>query len=407
MFHKMPYRTICILLGIVALASLSGCKLFTHNEPIGFERERLELDSDTDRGFPVGDLDPRNLGSQLMVLIRRAPNSVQARQSYAEAEAKFQNASSLQERQRRRAFRKAADGFLDAAKEWPESELEQDALFMAAESYFFADDYPEASDLFERVATEYPYNRHTDLINARRFRIAQYWLAIVKNKGEGPFSVNITDHQRPWRDSRGHSLRIFDKIRIDDPRGKLADDATLAAANSYFESKNYYLADEYYEDLRSSFLNSEHQFMAHYLGVQAKLRSYRGPEYSGAVLDDAEKLVKQIWRQFPVDADKRREELNKTWAEIRHKQAERDWWTAKFYERQKAYGSAKYQYAQIMKKYDDTGFAQEAKLAYARISDRPDVFEVPFAWIEDYVPTTKKATPLVAVHPTATDTIRR
>jgi hypothetical protein len=60
-----------------------------------------------------------------------------------------------------------------------------------------------------------------------------------------------------------------------------------------------------------------------------------------------------------------------------------------------------------MKNYDDTQFAREANLALAAIVDRPNVREVPFAWIENYVPTQKKAKPLVARNPTATDTIRR
>lgn len=399
----MPYRPICILLGFLALAASSGCKLFTSVEPSSYEREVSELEE----GFSVTDVDPRSIGSKLMAVARGSQDTEDAKRAYAEAETKFRSATSLEAGKRRRTFRRAASGFLKAAEKWPESELEQDALFMASESYFFADDYPEANELLERVADEYPNNRHTDIINARRFRIAQYWLELVRIKGESSFSVNVTDHQRPWRDTTGHALRTFDKIRIDDPRGKLADDATMAAANAYLASENYYLADEYYEDLRSAFPNSEHQFMAHYLGVEAKLLSYRGAEYSGVALDEAEELVKQIWRQFPVDADKYREQLDKAWVEVRHKQADRDWLTAKFYERRKEFGAAKYQYALIMKNYDDTQFSREANLALAAIADRPNVRDVPFAWIENYVPTQKKAKPLVARNPTATDTIRR
>jgi len=74
---------------------------------------------------------------------------------------------------------------------------------------------------------------------------------------------------------------VFDKIRIDDPTGKLSDDATLAAANAYFAQGDFEKADQFYTDLRKTFPSSEHQFTAHFLGLKAKLLCYSGPDYSG------------------------------------------------------------------------------------------------------------------------------
>jgi hypothetical protein len=71
------------------------------------------------------------------------------------------------------------------------------------------------------------------------------------------------------------------------------------AANEYFQAGKYLRADEYYTDLRQAYPTSEHQFSAHFLGLKTKLMSYLGPNYSTNVLDDAEKLIKQMRRQFP------------------------------------------------------------------------------------------------------------
>ena len=414
-FPKMPHRPLIVLLATFALPVMTGCKIFTGVDRVtstdvnanGLLLERPVFEEETPKPSTLSALDPTRLGHNLKRATGHDSDPVKARQVYAEGEALFLAAERMEPgHQRRQAFRKASRKFGDASGEWPGSEVDQDSLFMSAESYFFADDYPESNELFERLAKDYPNNRHTDLLNARRFRIAQYWLSLIDKDDEGAFSFNFTDKQRPWRDTRGNALRIYDKIRLDDPRGKLADDATMAAANAYFRDGKYYEADEYYLDLRTAFPNSEHQFMAHYLAIQAKVRSYRGPEYSGAVLDEAEELVKQVWRQFPVEGDENREDLNRAWAEIRHKQAERDWLTARYYTRQKAYGAAKFQLAQIMNDYEDTAFGKEAQLALSEIADRPNIVEAPFAWLENYVPTKDKPKPLVAAQP-YTDTLQR
>lgn len=421
----MPYRPTRVFtatfacLTLVSCAMLPGCKNFTSVDRVtnsaatpltanGLRQEVPRFEDEREKDVSATSvLNPTRLGENWKRATGKQPKPDLARQAYTEGENLFRSASQAEPgAQRRQLFRRAAAQFERASEAWPESEVDQDALFMAAESYFFADDYPESNELFEQLAKDYPNNRHTDLLNARRFRIAQYWLSVMDGKKEGLLSFNLIDSERPLRDTRGNALRIYDKIRLDDPRGKLADDATMAAANAHFQAGKYYMADEYYKDLRTAFPNSEHQFMAHYLAIQAKFRSYRGPEYSGAVLDDAAELVKQVWRQFPVEADKHREDLNRAWAEIRHKQAERDWLTARYYTRQKAYGAAKYQYAQIMENYEDTAYGQEAKTALAAIADRPDTVEAPFAWLENYVPTKNKPKPLVAAQPHS-DTIQR
>ena len=46
-------------------------------------------------------------------------------------------------------------------------------------------------------------------------------------------------------------------MRIDDPTGKLADDATIALANAYFEQERYLDAADTYEDLRVNFPSSQ------------------------------------------------------------------------------------------------------------------------------------------------------
>ncbi len=241
----------------------------------------------------------------------------------------------------RRLFLDASDQFAEAASRWPDSALEEDALFRAGESQFFADHYVKANDYFEQLLKKYPNTRYLDLVGARRFVIAQYWLKLNAEPGFKGIGINLTDNAIPWTDTFGHAIRIYDRMRLDDPTGKLADDATIAAANANFTKGNYEKADQYYSDLRTHFPSSEHQFNAHYLGIQAKLRGYRGARYTGEALEETDKLIQQVRRQFPQQVREHEQELDRAAREVRYLLAEREWLMAQYYtQRQGIRGSA-------------------------------------------------------------------
>ena len=169
---------------------------------------------------------------------------------------------------------------------------------MQGESLFFADRLVEASDVYETLQSDFPRNRHIDKVAARLFSISQYWINVAKAEEGSWGSINLTDPTRPRLDTQGHAIRVLDQIRFDDPTGRLAD-AALAAAVEYMRQGQFQEADEFLLDIRETFPDSEHLFMAHLLGITVKLETYRGPKYSGLALEEAEKLVKQTRERFP------------------------------------------------------------------------------------------------------------
>src|SRR5690606_37539856 len=105
------------------------------------------------------------------------------RQAYAEADDHF----------RQQRYAEAADAYRTAANRWPDSILEEDAMFMRAEALFFSDQYPKASDLYGELMKKYENSRYLDRITARQFQIARYW---EEYQGAG-YVPNFTDHTRP------------------------------------------------------------------------------------------------------------------------------------------------------------------------------------------------------------------
>ena len=57
----------------------------------------------------------------------------------------------------------------------PHSPIEQDAMFMLAESYFFDDRYIKARDAYDALVKEHPNTRYLDTVIDREWNIARYW----------------------------------------------------------------------------------------------------------------------------------------------------------------------------------------------------------------------------------------
>jgi outer membrane protein assembly factor BamD (BamD/ComL family) len=336
------------------------------------------------------DLQPQNVTKLVKKATGNGPNRQFARDAYLEAETLYKQAAELPENQRPERFVAAGEKYIEAAERWPGSALEQDALFMAGESYFFADYYPKANTLYEQLIKAFPNSRYLDTIDQRRYAIARYWLEMQRKDPESWYGFNLWDQQRPWRDTHGHALRIYDKIRIDDPTGKLADDATLAVANEHFANKKFQKADDYYTDLRTAYPTSEHQFTAHFVGMKAKLESYLGPNYGAKSLDEAEKLIKQMRRQFPRECEEQKEYLDKAAAEIRYKKAEKVFQTAAYYDFRAEYRAATMYYQKVIKEFDDTPFAEKSQTRIAEIAPLPPKPEQYAPWLVNLLPKRDK-----------------
>ncbi len=396
-------RTTAILI-VVCFATASGCASMGSQSATSDTGSRSTLFPSTERdddgpeesdGLEWSDFSLDKIGRTTKKLTGRGPNRKLARELYQTADAEYRQAADAQGEGRAGLFAAAAPKFSEAADRWPDSALAMDGLFMAGESYFFADNYPMANKQYEKLVKAFPNNKYMDVVNQRRFAIAKYWLDTDRESPEQFYYVNFFDGTRPWKDARGSGLRVFDKIRIDDPIGKFADDATLAAGNEHFSRGKFYKADEFYSDLRKTYPSSEHQFLAHFLGLKAKLGNYGGPAYSGAPLDEAEKLIKQMRRQFPQESEQEREFLDRAAAEVRYLQAQRLDYLAKYYDRRSEYGAARHYYARIVKEYDDTPIAAKAQERATQIADLPGVPDQALPWLVAMFPESDPVKPLI------------
>jgi len=303
-------------------------------------------------------------------------NQAAARQHFAEAE----NAM------RQSDFDMAAEKYEAAMENWPNSPLEEDAMFMLGEAYFFADEYPDALTAYEELLKKYKRSRHLEKAVAREFQIGHYWEQLHENNPKWILSPNFTDGSRPRLDTLGHARRAYSRVRLNDPTGKLADDSLMATASSFFKRGEWDSAAYHYTLLVREYPDSEHQYDAHILGIQSHMRVYQGPEYDKTPLVEAETLLKQALRQFPNQPPEQRQRLTTVQAQIKAAAAERDFSTAEFYARQGFVDSARQYHQQILADYPNTPIAARSHQRIAELQSEPGVPPQRFAWLSGVFP---------------------
>ena len=302
-------------------------------------------------------------------MVGRGPNEKVARAAMDEADTLFKAGD----------YAAATPKYKQVIDRWPDSVLEEDALWQLGECQFFTDQYPRAEDTYEEIVKKYANTKYLDRIAQRQFVIAQYWIALDDKHSYPTIVPNLFDRSRPLFDTRGRALKAYDHVRINDPRGPLADDSIMAQANTHFLRRQLLDADYFYGLLRSEYPDSDFLLQAHLLGLQAKLQAYQGPAYEGGVLDEASILADQVLVQFPDQLSREEEDrVDRTRGAIAAQLADRHWRRAEFYAKGRHYTSARIYYALVARDYGDTQLALAAREKYQAIAGLEDVSDDPF-----------------------------
>lgn len=323
-------------------------------------------------------------------------NRDRAIELYREGDQLFRQAASLNSASAEQTYARAGKLFARSAEAFPGSALEQDAIYMAGQSYFFANQLTTAEEYLGKLQHEHPRNRHSERAERLLIAIAQYWIETDKAGAGNVIPVNFTDDTRPWTDSSGHAIRVLDQLRYDDPTGQMTDDATMMIALEHMRQSNYFDADQVFTDLRELFPDSTHVFNAHLLGLQCKLAMYAGANYSGLALEEAQELIDRIRRVYPNELQKPevRQIVAQSAAQVEYLQAEKLWNRASYREKQANYGGAKIYYDELLEKFPNTPFAQQARERLVAIQDKPEVRPQRLAFLAKLFPPAQPQKPL-------------
>jgi TolA-binding protein len=324
-------------------------------------KKKVDDEGEEKSGFDLDSLAPSNVIKKVKEMAGYGPNEQIARAAYEEGQRLF----------REKKYDEAAKQFATAADRWPDTSLEEDAMFWRAESFFFGDRYPAAQEGYDKLLKKYTYSRYMDKAVARQFAIGRYWEQFQTAEPHWPTTPNFVDKTRPLFDTWGNSLKAYEHVRLNDPTGPLADDALMAGANAYFIHGRNEDAALNYDLLRKEYPKSEHQKNAHLLGIESKQRMYQGPLYDGTPLKEASELADQTMIRFGLTLGADRDQLIEAKNRMIAEQAERDRAMGQYYEKNGHYGAARYYYNSLIEKYPQTPAAAQARQRLDEIKDYP------------------------------------
>lgn len=354
--------------GVPGASTVEAQPAPTGGVPVNVARAK----KDDDNGFDWSDLAPEKTWKRLKEATGYGADEPIARKAMQDGEAQF----------RERKYAEAAKNFYAASWRWPDSMLEEDAMFMLAESYFFDDRYSAAHDAYTNLLKKYDNTRYLDTVMVREFAIGRYWEQADLKQPRWVVIPNATDKTRPWFDDFGNAMHAYQQIRLHDPTGPLADQSIMATANAQFRKRNWEEAERLYNLLRKEYPKSQFQKEAHMLGLQSAMQTYQGPYYEKQPLDRAKEYADQTLTQFRGRLGDEEQRIVEQRAKIVAEQAERVWMMGQYYEKKSAYGAARHYYRSVIEQYPTTPLAERARTRLEEIKDKPDNPPDRFGWLK-------------------------
>jgi len=345
----------------------------------------------------LDDLSPSQISTTIKTRWLSQSDSSTASQSLSRGKELFASASSQHQaspegEDHLESFTEAANQFRVASANAPDSAIEEESFYLEGEAYFFANRYVQANRAFEKLVAKYPGTRFLDLAEQKRLAIAQYWLELDENGSKFAFN----DPQRPKTGMAGEARRILHRIRVDDPTGTYADDATIALGKAFLRDENYYDAADTFKDIRTNYPQSRYQYEAHMLELQSHLQGYKGPSYDATPLTSADEILDQMVRKFPRESQDNLDHLEQSATLIRNQLAERDYVLGDHYAKRGENRAAKLCYERVAENYSDTQYGRTVTDRIADVSSKPPVPAQHAEWLVNLFPDDTPAKPIIA-----------
>ena len=292
---------------------------------------------------------------------------------------------------------KAEWAFWNIARKYKDTPVEEDALFMMAESQYARGRHSWAQDGYDELLDKYPSTRHMNVATQRLFEISETWLRhpeLVKSEEIQPVNFedpnetplppdtrertwdpslampvfpNMWDRSRPVFDTEGRALQALRSIWLHDPTGPLADDALMLTASYHLRKGDYSEADRTYEILREQYPRSPHLENAFLFGSHVKLMSYQGPLYEGQTLEEARRLTESTLRLYPNHPERERklDEIR----EIDEARARREWEMVRYWQKKGRPLSVATACREVIRLYPNSSYAQQARELLAEMDE--------------------------------------
>ena len=231
-----------------------------------------------------------------------------------------------------------------AAQRYPE------ALYVKATAALELGDYREAHDTYQSLMTDFPGSVYAERALAADFRIGEQYLDGKKRKAwKGLLRVRDYDE----------GIKIMDNMIANHADTELAEYALKTKADYYYRRGEFELAEEEYARLARDYPRSRYEPYAALLSAQSALASFPGVKFDDAGLIEAEERFTQFQRRYPHLAEAK--QVPVILDQIRTTRAQKEFETARFYERTRKPAAAAFYYRSTVKNWPGTTWAAQAE----------------------------------------------
>jgi TolA-binding protein len=265
-------------------------------------------------------------------------------------------------------FRKIADNQKNTLQ------VLEGARWFQAECFYKQGLYPDAAERYLQLLHTFPSAAHGEQCRKKLFDIANYWLDETRDQmeqarevreGKRWFTTPIApvhfEDSKPLLDIEGHALRMLEAVYMTNPHGELADKALFYLGSVKFYREDYREADHYFYTLVKTRPKSEHAAKALELSIICKEICTGGPDYDGRRLQEARDLITMARHAYPELSRGNEQFLTKQMVAINKLEAEKDFNTARFWDRTGHPGSAYFCYEIVKRRYPGTSYAEKAE----------------------------------------------
>lgn len=200
---------------------------------------------------------------------------------------------------------------------------------------------------YQKVIDKYPFSERIQEIINREYGIAEKFMSGEKRKALG-IELPV---ENP-------AIEIFGKVVENSTYGPLAPKAQYKLGLVLKSLLRYYEAEEEFNKLISRYPGSEWAAAAKFQLAECRASLSKGPSYDQGATQEAKEKFEAFVKEHP-DAVLSLE-AEKNIAKLREKEAQSSYDIASFYEKQRAFGSARIYYNDLIKNYPDSSWAPKA-----------------------------------------------
>lgn len=205
----------------------------------------------------------------------------------------------------------------------------------------------EAFQAYQKVIDKYPFSTRIQEIIEKQYALAERFIEGEKRKALG---VNLP--------VENPAIEILTKVVENSTYGPLAAKAQYKLGLVLKQLQRYYEAEEAFNKVLSRYPESDWVEPAKFQIAECRAAVSRGPAYDQGAAQEAKEKFEEFVRDNP-DAelsDKAEENISA----LNEKEAQANFETAVFYEKQKAYDSAAIYYNDVIDSYPHSSWAVKA-----------------------------------------------